>query len=503
MTLVSGIVGLYDSSGPDPGMVRRAVLGGPVLRGAPKLRTVDGWVLGILGDEGRDPRVVETADSAVVVDARVDAILDPLVAGLGEGGAGLFAGVLSALGPAGLQNVAGDFAAAHLARTTGMLTLARDAFGLRPLFWAARGGRLGFASDIETLIEMGLADGAVDVEAVRTMLFEQGEYGDRTSFAGIRRVVAGRWVQLTTRGAFRGGRWFRPERVPPDPTMSLFEAGQRTRDAILAAVADRARGGVALFLSAGRDSSAVAVALAEIGVKAVCLTYSFDLPGVYTEAPQARDLARSLGHEWREVPVHVGVPPERASELGAIIGRPVNGVGAPIQLAMYDVIRELQPDVVMSGEGGDLLFSAFPIAILDLIRHGKLRRAIETARAFDRTWGYAYPFVAKVLVRGIAPRALLVARERSRERAPWLVRPARVRVRTDRSDAGYLRHLMTEGSDMTESPERLFQAAGASAVWPLVDLRVVDVALRFPVELRLPYPAPKQVLDAALLGERG
>ena len=498
---MSGIVGLFDPGGVDLPSVERAVQKGPSSGGSASFREIDRWIVGALGEGG----IVATADRVCVSDARVDAILDPALGHrisrddldpLGE--------VLSSHGPAGLSGVAGDFAIGHIDRSTGTLTLARDAFGLRPLYWAVRDGRWGFASDVEALIGFGLADGSVDGDAVRSLLFERGEYGERTVYAGVRRVVSGRWVQISARGEVRRGRWFHPEQTRPDGTMTLAEAGERTKNAAVSAVADRARGGrVALFLSAGRDSSAVAVALAEAGIKATCLTYEFDLPSVYSEAPGARELARSLGHDWRQVPVQVGVPPARASELARLVGKPVNGVGGPIQLAMYDAVRALEPDVVMSGEGGDLLFSAFPIGILDLMLRGRMRAAMQAARAFDREWTYGYPFVAKVLLRGLAPRAVLAMRERRRQRAPWLIPPGRVRVRSDRTDAGYLRHLMVEGSDATEAPQRLFQAAGATMAWPLVDLRVVDVALRFPVELRLPYPAPKQVLDEALLGERG
>jgi hypothetical protein len=197
------------------------------------------------------------------------------------------------------------------------------------------------------------------------------------------------------------------------------------------------------------------------------------------------------------------IDPARAAEIAGIAGRPVNGVGGPIQLAMYDAIRACEAEVVMAGEGGDLLFAAFPIGILDLLRRWKLRRALATVRSFDRQWAYGPRFVAKVLLRGMSPRWLLEARERRRPRPPWLIPPTDIRVRVDRSDEGYLRSLMSEGSEATEVPERWFRHAGATMVWPLLDLRVVDVALRFPVELRLPFPTPKPVLDEALLGERG
>lgn len=503
---MSGVVGLFDPDGPDVGRVERAALAGSSHRGSPVVRSVGDWALGVLVDDSEHADFLEDGGGVTIADARIDTVLPggpPVPPGPARRLGPLVAAISSNAAPT-LSGIVGDYAAAHLDAITGTITLVRDAFGLRPLFWAVRDGRSGFASDIETLVALGLADGSVDADAVRRLLFEQGEYGDRTVYAGVRRVEAGHWVQLGEDGSALGGRWFRPEAVRPDSHMTLARAGALTREAIVSAVVDRARSGrVALLLSAGRDSSSIAVALAEAGIRATCLTYAFDRPGVPSESPRARELALSLGHEWRELLVQPRVEPARAAEIAGIAGRPVNGVGGPIQLAMYDAIKACDAEVVMSGEGGDLLFAAFPIGILDLLRRGKLSRAMATVRSFDEQWMYGPRFVAKVLLRGVSPRWLLEARERRRPHPPWLSPPTDIRVRVDRSDEGYLRGLMSEGSDATEVPERLVRHAGATFVSPLVDLRVVAIALRFPVELRLPYPTPKPVLDEALLGERG
>jgi len=61
---------------------------------------------------------------------------------------------------------------------------------------------------------------------------------------------------------------------------------------------------------------------------------------------------------------------------------------------------------------------------------------------------------------------------------------------------------MQRQANTAETPTRVLALAGAVHAWPLWDLRVVTLALRFPVTLRIPYPSPKPMLKQALLMER-
>lgn len=501
---MSGIIGLLDPGGPDPALLARAAHE-TSYRGRPVIVTEGAVALGVLTADGEASGIVRRNGYVTVSDARIDAVLPGTLAARLRGveGSELLDAILAEAGPEGLQGVAADYAVARFDPRSGWLTLVRDAFGLRPLYWARSGPRFGFASDPEVLVRMGIASGDPDLEAIRSALFERAEYGDRTSLAGIRRVVPGRWVRLAVDGRTATGRWFHPEAVEPENDLTLEDAGKQAREAIIAATASRTTGKrVALMLSAGRDSSSVAVALAEAGVRASCFTYVLESDDP-SEATVARELALSLGHEWRELRVAPRLDPSRVAEIARLVGRPVKGVAAPIQLAMYDAVRDSAAEVVLAGEGGDLLFSAFPIAVLDLIRHGRVRAAVSAARGFHHYWTYPYAVTAKVGLRAILPRSVIAFRERIRPQPPWLIRPRRPRVRVDRSDRSYLRDLLSEGpSSAPEIPERLTRFAGAVLSWPLCDLRVVRLALRIPVKLRVPHPAPKPLLREALLRDR-
>jgi len=181
-------------------------------------------------------------------------------------------------------------------------------------------------------------------------------------------------------------------------------------------------------------------------------------------------------------------------------GGPLQVVGIPIQLGIYDGLRSIEAEVVLAGEGGDLLFMGFPIAVYDLLREGRVGASIQAARNYHRLWTRSYAVTAKVGLRAISPRPVLELRERLRSRPPWLVEPPRRRVQAIRTDRMYLLDVLKHGlGSSTEVPERVFGHGGAALAWPFFDLRLVRLALRLPPLLRVPIPCPKPVLEEALL----
>ena len=102
----------------------------------------------------------ERRTSLLAFDGRVDAYLGSAMRFEEPGPPGRRVDALiEARGVDGLDDLAADFALARLDWRRSMLTLARDGFGLRPLFWARRGRRFGFASDPRVLVELDLASG--------------------------------------------------------------------------------------------------------------------------------------------------------------------------------------------------------------------------------------------------------------------------------------------------------------------------------------------------------
>jgi asparagine synthetase B (glutamine-hydrolysing) len=501
---LTGILGLFDPDGIDPQLVVSAAEAA-AHRGRPEVISNGVVAFGALVPDGASGSAVlsKTTGSLFVADARIDQILGPPAekAAKGPPPTSLLEALLRETGPDALESIAADFALARFDSRTGELILARDAFGLRPLYWARRGRRVGFASDPEALVGMRLATGEPDREALIEWLVGRGTFGDRTAVAGIHRVEPGHAVRFRANGTAAIHRWFRPERVVIDRELTLETAAAEARQALVAAVVSRCEGRtVALTLSGGRDSSALAAALAEAGIRATCITYVLQGEGVPSEAGIAREIARSLGHDYQEVPIPPHLEEARLFEFVRMAGGPMQVVGIPVQLAICDGLRSIEAEVVLAGEGGDLLFMGFPIAVYDLLREGRVGASLQAARNYHRLWTRSYAVTAKVGLRAISPQPILELRERLRSRPPWVVEPARRPVQPIRTDRMYLLDVLKAGlGSAAEVPERVFGHSGATLAWPFFDLRLVRLALRLPPLLRVPIPRPKPVLEAALL----
>ena len=160
----------------------------------------------------------------------------------------------------------------------------------------------------------------------------------------------------------------------------------------------------------------------------------------------------------------------------------------------------------MEGIGGEPLFGGPPLVLEDLARRGMLAAFTDAARTFHRDWTFSYATQAKWLVRAHLPASLLATREAHRPSPAWVVTPSGYRrpyVRAH-SSRDYLLDALTEHghSVMAETTERVLQRVDTAYVAPLLDLRVVSVALSLPDHLRAPVPEAKPVLARAFLGAR-
>ncbi|MBA3737249.1 MAG: hypothetical protein H0W97_01635 [Actinobacteria bacterium] len=499
---MSGIFGLLDPSGPSNRDIERAaaVAG---YRGHPVVRVVGQVALGAFARAGREPSFVDTEASFGVADARVDEAPPRAAAARVVGDdVGKLVDVLESRGAAGLDDVAADFAVAWFDRRRRILLLARDAFGMRPLFLARRGRRVGFASDPQILVAMGLASGDTDRDSLVSHLAGRPPGGWSSAFHGVSRVPGGRWVAFDADGRSWRGRWFRPEDVD-ERRGSLEDFAIELRELLVEAVASRAEGNrVALALSGGRDSGAVAIALALAGVSATSITQSFDDDLGCSESHLAEPIAKEHGHGFVDVRVPSSVPAAELGRLPVEFGSPLAVPVFPLALSRADAAADAGATVMLDGEGGDL-FVAPPPVILDLVRRRHLVVATRAIAAYRRG-PYSAPVIAKWIGKSLLPGPLTDLRERLRPLPPWIGRGDRKRLReldTPRGSESLAAQLVTAaylGSD--EGWERCLRLRGLDYACPILDLRVVRLILSMPPELRTPARGYKAVLAAALLG---
>jgi asparagine synthetase B (glutamine-hydrolysing) len=474
-------------------------------------------VLGTCGGTADGTLVHKGNASITVADARLDAWVDRPRPPFNELSLRRSASVLDAVlgrGAAMLNALAGDFVAARWEPKSRTLSLVRDAFGMRPIFWARRGSRMAFASDIEVLVRLGVADGALDRTTVARWLSMLECGGPSTAFSGVARILGGEVSTFEGERAPTSQRWFRPQDIEANQDIGPVEHADLVRTAIFDSLRDRIGGKKGtLLLSGGRDSGALAIAAAESGFELDCVTKTFDrLPGLDSpraDGERARKLADALGHAWRSVPAPQQMSPEDFARMPRLTRTPLSTLGLSTFVAASDVISTLDgPRVIFEGEGGDDLFGAHHIVLLDLLKRGRPTRAITAMKGIRAAYQRPYRTLLRSTLRGLVPIATPAPIQRMRgpvvfARPPWIVGP------DVRALAGgpylstrqvQINTLLDSGEDWwAELSQMWARGIGQEYAAPLLDMRVTRAALSGPLLANAPDPGLKPVLRRAVL----
>jgi asparagine synthase (glutamine-hydrolysing) len=265
------------------------------------------------------------------------------------------------------------------------LFLVRDRLGVKPLVYAARDGRLAFASNVRALRVAGFA-GEIDEQAVAEFL----EFGyvtdDRAIYEGVAKVPAATIVEWAD-GRLHSRVYWTPPEVAVTTTRRgsarAFEAAVEETEALfLRAVEQRLYADVPVgaLLSGGVDSSLVCWAVARLGGDVTA--YTIGTPGdEWDETADARATAEALGIKHRVLELSAADAPG-VSELSAAYAEPFACASA---LGMLRVSRAVAPEatVLLTGDGGDDVFLGYP-EHRHLWLASKLARAVPGAAA--RTW---------------------------------------------------------------------------------------------------------------------
>ncbi len=298
---------------------------------------------------------------------------------------------LAQWGEAGLNRLRGMFAFALWDKHEQELWLARDPFGIKPLYVAERDGVLWFASQARALAEIALVDTARDPAALVGFYLWGHVPEPFTWWAGVRMFPAGH-VQRIKRGAQVGvPRSFfslAEALATPGPRLSLDDLGAELEGSMRRhLVADVP---VGVFLSAGVDSGVLASLARPLCADLHTITLAFvEYEGrADDEAPAAEALAGSLGSQ------HATVRIDR-DEFDSVRDDFLHSMDQPSidGLNTYLVSRAAAQrglKVMLSGLGADEMFGGYPsfTEIPKLLRLGsripmrtQLGRVLEGLRA--------------------------------------------------------------------------------------------------------------------------
>lgn len=263
-------------------------------------------------------------------------------------------------GPSFVERLRGMFALALWDSRGGRLMLARDRFGIKPMYHSSVGGSLAFASELKSLVRQPAFSREVDLDALEAFLANNWIPAPLTIFRDARKLPAGH-VLIWEGGDVRIERYARP--APPAKesldrrSESELEAEllTRMRDSVRAhLVADVP---VGVLLSGGLDSSALAaLAAMESGERLATFSIGFENRR-FNELEQARLVADRYGTDHHELVVSPDAA-ELLPELAEVFDEPFADSSA-LPTYLVSKLAAEHVKVAFSGEGGDELFGGY------------------------------------------------------------------------------------------------------------------------------------------------
>src|SRR5213595_3325345 len=268
------------------------------------------------------------------------------------------------------RRLRGMFAVALWDSAARRLVLARDRYGIKPLYYRESGGGLEFASELRALPR-----GEIDLDALEAFLAFNSIPAPLTIFRGTRKLPAG-YVLVWEDGRAGVERYARPgpalELREDDEAELIEELRARLRDSVRAHLVSDVPVGV--LLSGGVDSSLLdALAAEESSEQLRTFSIGFEERS-FDELEGARQVARRYETRHRELVVR----PDAARLLPALAEAFDEPFADSSALPTYLVSRLAAEDVkvALSGEGGDELFGGYYTYAADLLaaRVGALAR---------------------------------------------------------------------------------------------------------------------------------
>ena len=277
-----------------------------------------------------------------------------------------------------------DLRGSHSGGST-KIFLARDHFGIKPLYYAERGGKLAFASEIKALLEVPGIEANMNMQALDQYLTFLWVPDPLTMFEGILKLPAGHFATWQN-GDFKIEQYWDLTFPAAGHSFERTKAdlADEIRERFCASVERQMISDVPIgaFLSAGLDSSSIVAAMAK---KQPVRTYTVTFPEKYRVGESAIDdpgvprrMARSLGCEHHEIVVD----PDVTDLLPRLTWHMDEPTADPALIAAYLVCREARKNatVMLSGVGGDELFAGYR----KHVAHGwskQYRRVPDLARA--------------------------------------------------------------------------------------------------------------------------
>ncbi|KDE40112.1 Asparagine synthetase [Nitrincola lacisaponensis] len=398
----------------------------------------------------------------------------------------------------------GMFALALFDKTDRSLTLVRDRFGIKPLYYMEVPGGIAFASETKALLPLLPSIAGIEASAVGRFLQINFASGEQTAFKSIRRLPPGGRLRIDANGQITLSQWWSlADELARQPVFSgqLPEAVACFDQLLNRALTEHLRADVpvGLFLSGGVDSSILATQLARLPAQSgtpKAWSLGFDSQSVQDEATAAAEMAKTCGIELDVIRVN---PITLFDHLVYAIWATDELMGdfAALPTLLLAEAASVSHKVVLTGEGGDEVFAGY-----GRYRMPRLQRWLYALRS---------PGTGGFRTRGrfdkALPAAWLKSHWRRQMQQDW-----RQPFQQSWQEAAALEDLQKQqytdmqtwlADDLLTKADRMLMVQGVEGRVPFLDHELVLFGLSLPASLKIQGRIGKQVPRAWLQQQSG
>lgn len=299
----------------------------------------------------------------------------------------------------------GMFAFAIWDKRKNELFIARDRFGVKPLYYYLDDqGNLFFGSEIKTILEAGAVKPEINFGALPDQLANHGTSYDETLFRGVKRLLAGHTLRWSDGRLETRRYWdirFEPKHEDLSDAEFVDEWRERFRESVrLRLMADVPLG---MFLSGGIDSSAIAAMMSGM-VDGPIKTFSVGFSErEANELEYARVVARAYKTDHHEITI---TPEQFFEALPRLVWHEDEPIGFTASVPLYFVSKLAQEHVkvVLTGEGSDEILAGY----------GRYQKTLTLLSYGEKYESYTPGFLRDVVKGGVATLTGVVGRKLNR-----------------------------------------------------------------------------------------
>ena len=240
------------------------------------------------------------------------------------------------------------------------LFIARDRFGIKPLYYASTGTGFYFASEVKALLPF-LPHVDTDIDGLQDYLSFQFCLGDKTMFSGVRQLRPAHWGWVTGDGRLETRQYWEVHYDldwTHDEQWFVNEVRAALQDSVH--VHMRSDVEVGAYLSGGVDSSLMAALARESAPTARLQAFNgrFTIGEAFDESRYARAVAEEYRLELHEVDITEADFVSAMPKVVYHLDYPVAGPGSFPQYMVSQRVAE-HIKVVLGGQGGDEIFGGY------------------------------------------------------------------------------------------------------------------------------------------------